>query len=96
MSGGRVSPRRPRWSRVNHSCTAKTKLRTQQYVEPPTVEEELVQQNFAGPHCVGEEWLRATIFQFDAIVCLVHLEMEQVFCKQMLCIRVHSMLSHAM
>ena len=59
------------------------------------VEEELVQQSFAGPLSVGEdakEWLRAMIFLFDARVCLVHLEMEQVFCEHMLCIRLHSML----
>ena len=55
------------------------------------VEEELVQQRFAGP-LVCEEWLQAIFFRFDAVVRLVFLEMEQVFCKHMLCIRVHSML----
>ena len=60
------------------------------------VEEELVQQSFAAaaPLSVCEEWLRAMIFWFDAIVLLVYLEMEQVFsgCEHMLCTRVHSML----
>ena len=35
---------------------------------------------------------RAMIFLFDGIVSLTYLEMEQVFCKHMLCIRVRSML----
>ena len=30
--------------------------------------------------CVGEEWLPAMIFLFDAIVRLFYLEMKQVFC----------------
>ena len=53
------------------------------------VEEELVQQSLAGPF-LGEEWLRAVIFLFDAVLRLVFLEMEQVSCEHMPCIRVYS------
>ena len=52
-------------------------------------EEELVQQSSAGP-LLGEEWLRAVIFLFDAVLRLVFLEMEQVSCEHMLCISVYS------
>ena len=49
--------------------------------------DELVQQSLAGP-LFGEEWLRAVIFLFDAVLHLVFLEMEQVSCEHMLSIRV--------
>ena len=56
------------------------------------VEEELggVQQSLAGP-LLGEEWLRAVIFRFGAVLRLVFLKMEQVS-FDMLCIRIYSKL----
>ena len=47
------------------------------------VEEELVQHSFAAPF-VDQEWLHAVLLRFDAVVRLVGLEMEQVFCEDIL------------
>ena len=53
------------------------------------VEEELVQHSLAAPF-VDEARLRAMILRFDAVVRLVDLEMEQVFCKNMIYIYIHT------
>ena len=56
------------------------------------VEEELVHHNFAAPF-VDEEWLRDMLLLFDAVVHLVCLAMEQVFCYDMLHDMLHDMLN---
>ena len=67
------------------SCTAKTKLWTIRRRRNRS-------RKSCWPLCVGELWLQAMIFRFDAIVRLVYREMDQIFCEHMLCIRIHSML----
>ena len=48
------------------------------------IDEELVQHSYAAALLTSdEEQLRAMILQFDAVVRLVGLEMEQVFCEEM-------------
>ena len=56
------------------------------------VEEERIQHSFAAPF-VDEVWLRAMLLLFVAVVRLVRLEMEQVFCYNMLYDIIYSMLN---